>query len=117
MASVSTNRQYPLEVQRWGEEGELIVSKGHHPPCPFLRRAIRLVTHGYRLDDPPDHWTRGEAREMLADLNHDDVQHEWWRHSPSRTMGRGTEWEGMRYFKAVAGPGRGAFPVTVVRLW
>jgi len=110
-------KSYLLDVQRWGEEGETVVSKGHHPACPFLRRAIRLVAHGYRLDDPPDQWTRDEAKEMLADLGHDDVAHEWWRRSPSRGMGRGTEWEGMRWFKVVPGPGRGAFPVTVVRLW
>lgn len=112
-------KTYPLEVQRWGEDGEIVLSKGHHPACPFLRRAIRLVAQGSRWHDPLIPWDRAreELREELAELGHDDVSHEWWRHSPSRDMGRGTEWEGMRYFKRVPGPGMGAFPVTVVRLW
>jgi hypothetical protein len=112
----ATDVRYPLKVERWGEDGENVVSKGHHDPCAFLRRAIRLVAHGYTLDDEPSEWDRAQAREMLATLDHDDVEHEWWRHSPSRDMGAGTEWEGMRFFKIVDGPGRGAFPVTVVRL-
>jgi hypothetical protein len=108
---------YPLKVERWGEEGEIILSRGHHPPCSFLRRAVRLV-HREPLGFGDDDW-----REVFADLfesahhPHDTVNWEWWRHSVSRDMGEGTEWEGMRYYTPVAGPGPGVFPVTVVRLW
>lgn len=116
MATATKRRAYPLKVERWGEDGELLVSKGHHPPCAFLRRAIRLVAHGYTLDDQPSEWDRAQAREVLAVFDHDDVDHEWWRHKVSRDRGEGTEWEGMRFFKIVDGPGPGVFPVTVVRL-
>jgi hypothetical protein len=69
-----STRTYPLKVERWGQGGRACRQQGAPPPCPFLRRAIRLVAHGYRLDDPPDFWTREEACDMLADLGHDDVE-------------------------------------------
>jgi len=102
--------RYPLKVQQWGEDGEVLLSKGHHPPCAFLRRAIRLLAHDGGSDG------RRAARELLADLGHDEVDHQWWRHAPSPTMGAGTEWEGVRFYRQATGPGRGCFPVTVVRI-
>jgi hypothetical protein len=116
MSTTTTTRAYPLKVEIWGEDGEILVSKGHHPPCPFLRRAIRSFRRGVRAAPGYYGWDPDELRDLLTSLGHDDVRYEWWRHSPSRDMGKGTEWQGTRYFQHVAGPGRGAFPVTVVRL-
>jgi len=74
------------------------------------KRAIRLLAHDGGSDG------RQAARQLLADLGHDEVDHQWWRHAPSPTMGAGTEWEGTRFYRQADGPGRGCFPVTVVRI-
>jgi hypothetical protein len=95
--------RYPLEVEAWGEDGELLVSRGHHDSWSF-RVAAQIVC----VDDLEDLEAAGRAGVV-------EVHRDWWRHQPSRTMGAGTEWEGQRSYKQASGPGPGAFPVTF--LW
>lgn len=98
--------RHPLEVEVWGEDDLVVVSKGHHPPGRFLAaiQADDDVAWALDLLDNPE-------------LDEDLVRHQWLRFIPGRDLdgepsGRWWEWD-------PPGPGvpaRGLVPFTVVDL-
>jgi hypothetical protein len=133
---------HPLKIEAWGEDGEDLVSRGHHAPVAFLAAAVRYLREQGDISYQ-DTMTATQRRAVLSCGRHDcsgwftdhphgqvdwldpdqaagcrrlrKVKHEWWRWLPPRPD-TGSEWDGMRYAKVVDGPGPGVFPVTIVRL-
>lgn len=125
-------KTYPLKIEIWGEDGEVLLSRGHHHPVAFLAAAVRhLREHGsWHIDGAGG--TRGERRELLTCGRWDcgnvppdplgpgctrlrEVEHEWRRWLPPHKP-CGCEWDDLRFTRIEDGPGPGVFPVTVVRL-
>jgi hypothetical protein len=105
--------RYKLAPELWGEDGDELVSRGHHPPLPFLLAGERLMRSEAQVSYSLGHSTLKDA--VISGRLRLDVRHEWRRVLPP---GRptGSEWDDLRYTQIVEGPGRGVFPVTVVYL-
>src|SRR5262245_3090265 len=128
-----TRRTYPLKIEVWGEDGEELLSRGHHDPTAFLAACVRhLREQGSFYADAGS--SRAERRELLTCGRWDcgnvppdplgldshctrlrEVQYQWRRWLPPHKP-CGCEWDDLRYTEIVAGPGRGVFPVTLVDL-
>ena len=125
---------YPLKIEIWGEDGEELLSRGHHDPTAFLAAVVRhLKADGMetRTDrrawltcgrlDCAGYWNRVERPidwsdpAMLVGCTRIvKVVHQWRRWLPPHKP-CGCEWDDLRYSRIVDGPGRGVFPVTAVR--
>lgn len=84
-----------LEVVIDGVDQAQVWSRGHHDPCQFMRRAVSRLACEI-----------GDTDEALVWLGwgHDAVRHVWWRGDPNDPPN----------YTDAAGPGVGAFPVTVI---
>jgi hypothetical protein len=137
-----SSRIYPLKIEVWGEDGEELLSRGHHDPLVFLAAVVRHLREtgdvGYR-----DTMTREQRREVLtcgrttcAGFWNDHpegvtdwldpvqvrgcqrlqkINHQWRRWLPPRPP-TGSEWDDLRYTRIEDGPGVGVFPVTTIDL-
>jgi hypothetical protein len=138
-------KTHPLQIEVWGEDGEDLVSRGHHDPLTFLAAAVRyLKVDGlfYREAETP-----AARRELLscgrtncagfydqqARAGRAPGEIDWL--DPEQAAGcrrlrkvehewwrwmpphppTGSEWDGMRYTRVEDGPGAGVFPVTILR--
>ncbi|HEV8653315.1 MAG TPA: hypothetical protein VG276_28955 [Actinomycetes bacterium] len=102
MATATKRRAYPLKVERWGEDGELLLSRGHHEP-----RTFREAAQEFCVEDADDTALAGR-------IGSERVYREWWRFVPHHDDG--SEWADMRIYHQAPGPGRGVFPVTYLSL-
>jgi hypothetical protein len=106
------SKTYSLEIEQVGEEGERLISRGHHDKARFLDACHQFIAaHPDRF--PPE--AAQQARfELIMDA--DGVEHQWLRAGPPHKP-CGCEWDDTRWYSTVGGPGRGVFPATSIRIW
>lgn len=125
-----TTKTYPLKIEVWGEDGEELLSRGHHDPITFLAAVVRHLRETDATSCLHDGQTSIGRRELLScgalyGCGHRPgrqqqpcpalrpIEHQWRRWLPPHKP-CGCEWDDLRYTRIVDGPGRGVFPVTVV---
>lgn len=106
---MTARQRHPLEVEYLYEadSGPLMgyYSKGHHDPFTFL---AELVEEGIERDHlcPLPRWDDEAGRAAWRFALTTDVRHVYWRIVPSG--------DDEFIFHESAGPGRGAFPATLI---